>query len=150
VKPPRHKAALVRYYLDADVLGLARLLVQIRTDVTFPGDSGGVLHKRHRPACPITRTNVLDIDWLPVVSGRGWLIITRDWHISDHRQEIKAVREFGARMITLASSDARTVFDQLEVVMCRWRDIEGCLDQPGPFIYKASRTAFTPLDLEAA
>lgn len=35
------KPAIVRSYVDADVLGLAKILVQIRGDVTFPGDPGG-------------------------------------------------------------------------------------------------------------
>lgn len=28
-------SAAVRYYMDADVLGLAKLLVQVRNDVTY-------------------------------------------------------------------------------------------------------------------
>jgi len=31
------RQATVRFYLDADILGLAKLLVQLRPDVTFPG-----------------------------------------------------------------------------------------------------------------
>jgi hypothetical protein len=32
---PAQRAA-VRYYVDADVVGLAKILVQIRSDVTYP------------------------------------------------------------------------------------------------------------------
>lgn len=32
----------IRFYLDADLLGLAKLLVSVRADVTYPGDPGGV------------------------------------------------------------------------------------------------------------
>ncbi len=35
------RPAEIRFYLDADVLGLARVLVQVRSDVTFPGDPAG-------------------------------------------------------------------------------------------------------------
>jgi hypothetical protein len=35
------KPAAVHYYIDADVLGLAKILVQVRPDVTYPGDPGG-------------------------------------------------------------------------------------------------------------
>jgi hypothetical protein len=35
------KPAIVRFYVDADVLGLAKILVQVRSDVTYPGDPGG-------------------------------------------------------------------------------------------------------------
>jgi hypothetical protein len=36
------------------MLGLAKILTQLRNDVTYPGDPGGVLHKHERAACPIT------------------------------------------------------------------------------------------------
>jgi hypothetical protein len=43
----RHRpAAQVRYYIDADLLGLAKILVQLRSDVTYPGDPGGIVHRR--------------------------------------------------------------------------------------------------------
>jgi hypothetical protein len=36
----RPRPALVRYYVDADLLGVAKILVQLRGDVTHPGDPG--------------------------------------------------------------------------------------------------------------
>jgi hypothetical protein len=42
------KPAVVRFYFDADVLGLAKVLVQVRAEVTYPGDPGGTLHRRTR------------------------------------------------------------------------------------------------------
>lgn len=79
------KPALVRFYFDADVLGLAKVLVQVRADVTYPGDPGGTLHRRTRPACPITTTAVKDDVWIPQVASLGWLIITRDSRITRNR-----------------------------------------------------------------
>lgn len=35
------RPADVRFYVDADVLGLAKLLVRLRSDVTYPGDPEG-------------------------------------------------------------------------------------------------------------
>ena len=57
---PRYRAANVRFYVDADVLGLAKVLVQLRPDVTYPGDPGGVIHKRRRDACPIKSPGARD------------------------------------------------------------------------------------------
>lgn len=127
------RPAQVRLYIDADILGLAKLLVQVRNDVTYPGDPGGVVHKRRRPACPITPAT-LDVDWLPQVAAQGWLIVTRDRNIQDHRAEVAAVREDSARMVTLHGSEARGTWEQLEIFMNRWRDIERCFEMPGPFI----------------
>ncbi|MFV2083603.1 hypothetical protein [Micromonospora sp. LOL_021] len=88
-----------------------------------------------------------DSEWIPEVAGRGWLIITRDRHIQEHRLEIAAVREHRAKMVALTAADAGSVFGQLEVVMSRWRDIERCLAEPRPFIYAATRTTMRQIPL---
>ena len=78
----RVRPATVRFYIDADVLGLAKLLVRVRNDVTYPGDPGGTLHKRERPPFPVSSPKALDTEWIPeVAAARGWLIISRDANI---------------------------------------------------------------------
>lgn len=146
---PPARPANVRYYYDADVLGLAKAVVALRPDSTYPGDPGGIVHKRERPPCPITTPATLDRDWIPEVARRGWLIVTRDRRIRDHRAEIDAVREYGAKMVTLASDEAQGTWNQLEVLLCQWRTIdERVIDEPGPFVYRASRTALRLQDLD--
>lgn len=142
-----YPAADVRFYVDADVLGLAKAIVRLRNDVTFPGDPGGVLHRRQRAACPVTEPSTPDPVWIPEVTRRGWLIITRDSNIAVRRAEIVAVRESGARMVALGGTDAIGTWAQLEVLMRWWRSIERLLDEDGPFIYRATRTRFAPIDL---
>jgi hypothetical protein len=85
--------------------------------VTYPGDPGGVVHRRRRPACPITNPRTADEIWIPATATHGWLIITRDSGIQHHRAEIEAVRSSGARMIALAGDEAKGTWQQLEVVM---------------------------------
>jgi hypothetical protein len=87
------RAAQVRFYVDADILGLGKILGALRNDVTYPGDPGAVLHNRHRAPCPIARSDVLDTDWIPEVANRGWLIVTRDSMIIQNRNEVAAIRE---------------------------------------------------------
>jgi hypothetical protein len=141
------RPAIVRFYIDADVLGLAKILVTIRSDVTYPGDPGGVVHRRQRHACPITTADTPDEIWIPETARREWLIITRDSRIQHHRAEIEAVRTSGARMIALAGVDAGGTWEQLETLMNQWRAIQRRLDEPGPFIYTATRTTLRPVDL---
>jgi hypothetical protein len=141
------KPAVVRFYVDADVLGLAKVLVQVRNDVTFPGDPGGTLHRRTRPACPVGDTATKDPVWIPEVTERGWLIVTRDRNIAANRAEVAAVRASGARMVALSGREAIGTWNQLEVLMRQWRSIEALQDQVGPFIYLATRTTLRPLDL---
>jgi hypothetical protein len=47
---PAAKPAAVRFYLDADILGLAKVLVTLRPDMTYPGDPGGVVRGSLRDA----------------------------------------------------------------------------------------------------
>jgi hypothetical protein len=91
--------------------------------------------------------HVLDVDWIGPVTSMGWLIITRDGQIQSHSAELSEVRKHGARMVALATAQAHGTFDQLEIVMCQWRAISALLEQPGPFIYIASRTSLRPVPL---
>jgi len=143
------KPAPVRYYFDADVLGLAKLLVRVRGDVTYPGDPGGPVAGRVRAPCPVTTPSAPDTEWIPETARHGWVIITRDRHIQEHRAEIDAVSINGARMVVISAPDAVTTFDQLEVLMCNWRAIERLHDLKGPFIYAATRTGgLRPVSLD--
>lgn len=143
----RTKQAGVRFCFDADIRGLGMLLSRIRSDVTYPGDPGGEVHRRFRPPCVVTDVSTPDDVWIPQVTEQGFLIVTRDRHIRTRPREIAAVRGYGARMVALTAAEATNTFNQLEVVMCRWRDITTCLDRPGPFIYTATRTTFEPVPL---
>lgn len=98
------RPADVRFYVDADLLGLGKLL----------------------------STGVLDADWIPVVAERGWLIITRDSKIIENRAEITAVRENNAKMVALNQRDAQTKWGQLEVFMTQWRRIDALSTEQGP------------------
>jgi hypothetical protein len=131
----------VRYYVDADTLGLAHILTELRPDVTFPGDSGGTVGRQTRPQCPITSTAVLDVDWIPVVAAEGWVIITRDRAIQRRPHELRAVTDNLAKMVVISSNEKLTKWHQLEVVICQWRKIEGLAPVPGPWIYTITRTS---------
>lgn len=67
--------------------------------------------------------------------------------ITQNRNEITAVRENKAKMVALNQRDAQTKWGQLEVFMTQWRHIEALISGPGPFIWRASRTAMTSIPL---
>lgn len=146
---PSAKEAEVRFYCDADVLGMAKVLCRLRSDITFPGDPGALVHRRQRPACLVTSPAALDTEWIPVVAAAGWLIITRDSRIQDRPAELGAVKEHGAKMVALAGKDALGTWHQLEVLFSRWRAIEPLAATPGPFIYAATRSGLRRVSLGA-
>ena len=74
----------IRFYIDADLLGVAKILAGVRSDVTYPGDPGGRGPDGfERPPCPV-QAGDKDVDWIPQVAQAGWIIISRDRHIQ-HR-----------------------------------------------------------------
>jgi hypothetical protein len=131
----------IRFYFDADIIGLGKLLVQVRPDVTYAGDRGGLgIDKKPRPPSPIV-PNVLDPDWIPRVAALGWLVITRDRHMLSRPAERQEILQSGARHVRLDPSKGQlSKWDQLEILMIRWRSIEAISDEPGPWVYSASRT----------
>lgn len=80
--------------------------------------------------------------------ARGWLIITGDSMISQNRNEITAARENKAKMAALNQRDAQTKWGQLEVFMTQWRRIDALTAEPGPFIWRFSRTTTTLTTLD--
>lgn len=141
------KPAEIRFYVDADLLGLAKVLGSLRSDVTYPGDAGAVIHKHHRPACPIVDPAMPDTEWLPLVAEHGWLVISRDHNIRENPAERRAVLESGAKMVALAGKDAGNKWHQLELVLRHWRRIEAIAAEAGPCIYTATYRRLTKLDL---
>ena len=138
--PGGMKPATVRFYFDADILGVGKIVAGLRPDSTYPGDPGEAIHKQVRPACPITTPRTKDPIWIPVVSQLGWLIVTRDHNIAQHQAELDAVIANHGRMVALAADDAKNSWLQLETLMIQWRKIVELTDLAGPFIYTAART----------
>jgi hypothetical protein len=143
------RPARVRFYVDQDVVGMGRVLASLRSDVTFVGDPGAVIHKRTRPPAPVS-PGALDPDWIPVVAREGWVILSRDGRIQDSLSELSAVRDSNAKMVCLTGDAAATKWTQLEAVMTRWRSIEALADRPGPWVFKLSRHGLREVDIDVA
>jgi hypothetical protein len=71
ISRPR-KPLAIRYYIDADTIGLAKTLLRVRGDVTYPGDPGGRWRDGRHRACVVASTAVKDRDWIPQVTDQGW------------------------------------------------------------------------------
>ena len=139
---------VARWYIDADTLGLAHVLIRARHDVTFPGDDGTRHSARWTlPPCPIQQTSARDTEWIPQVAAAGMAIISRDAAISRRRVEKDAVLAAGAQMFAITDPGQLRVWDPLEIVMHRWRDMERLRERSGPYIFAVSRTRLTEIDL---
>lgn len=143
----RGRASQVRFYFDADILGVAKIVCAMRADCTYPGDPGAKIKNVNRPACTITAPATPDVAWIPEVTRQGMLIITRDAAIQSHRAEIAAVRDNGARMVAMTGADAVDNWHQLETLLTQWRRMEALLQNAGPFIYALTRTSLRSIKL---
>jgi hypothetical protein len=139
----------IRFYVDADMLGLGKILASVRSDVTYPGDPGGPgAGGEARPPCPL-EPGVKDPSWIPVTAAEGWIAITRDRHLRHRPDERRAILEHGARVVRLEAREALNKWGQLEIVVYAWRRIEDQLiDLPGPWVYVATRTGIRRESLE--
>jgi hypothetical protein len=135
----------VRFYVDADTLGLAKVMVRLRWDVTYPGDPGGTVKRHSRKPCEVAAVDIDDDVWIPIVAANGWAVISRDKKIARRPAEIAAIRSAGAKMFAIASTEKLDVWRQLEVLLCNWRRVEDALSEPGPYIYRLTRTGMTRL-----
>jgi hypothetical protein len=75
------------------------------------------------------------------VASEGWVVITRDRQLMHRPNELAAIRENGAKVVRLDTRHELTKWLQLEIVVTQWRRIEEIADLPGPWVYRASRTA---------
>ena len=87
------RQAAVRFYFDADILGLGKVVAALRPDATFPGDPGAIVRRRRRPPCAIASTDIDDVDWIPRVAADEMIAISRDSKISRRLAEVEAVVE---------------------------------------------------------
>ncbi len=134
--------------MDTDTLGLAKLLVQVRLDVTYPGDDGHRPHQRREVGpCVVKDPATSDEVWISVVARAGLAIITRDRRIQEKVGEKDAVIASNARMFAITSREQLDGWGLLEVVASQWRAMERAAEEPGPFIYSMTRTSLTKIDL---
>jgi hypothetical protein len=96
----------------------------VRDDVVHPG------HKR----CSIS-LGAKDPHWLPVVGAAGWLLISRDKRIRGRPALRMAMIDQGVRALFLTKSGNLSRWDQLQMVVRYWEQIEALAQLEGPFAY---------------
>lgn len=151
MQPMSGKTADVRFYFDADILGLAHTVCALRPDCTYPGDRGAKIKRQVRPPCIIRDPGTKDRDWIPEVARLGWVAITRDSDIQSHLSLLHLVKEYELRLVTLTGPDAAGgPWRQLGIIVPQWPNIELLATRPGPVVVAATRTGFRHVDVDQA
>lgn len=130
------------WYFDEDVIGVAKVLTSAKLAVTWPGDSG------ERPSArlcqvpsPVLDAGRPDEEWIPRVARAGLPIVTRDRHILTRTVEVDAVIAAGARMFTITSAGAQSLWEQVQVIAAQWGHMQRRREQAGPYIDGITLTA---------
>jgi hypothetical protein len=80
--------------------------------------------------------NAPDIDWIPEIGARGWVILTKDARIGKNRIERLAVADARVRMFTLASQSLSGT-DMADIFLKAIPEMKKFIyENPAPFIAK--------------
>jgi hypothetical protein len=94
--------------------------------------------------------NALDEEWIPKVTRRGWVILTKDKNIRRTRGEREAVLLAAARVFTLSSGNMRGEA-MAALFVSRLADMEKlALNHPPPFVAVVSPTGIRMIALPPA
>ncbi|MBE9136858.1 hypothetical protein IQ254_06510 [Nodosilinea sp. LEGE 07088] len=77
-----------------------------------------------------------DVDWLPAVSERGWIVLTKDEAIGRRPNEVAAIARSGARVFILASGNLTREQMANVFVATREKLEKFAQSNPAPFIAK--------------
>lgn len=84
--------------------------------------------------------DVADAKWIPEVTARGWIILTKDEAISRNPAEVSVLRRAKAIYVCLAAK-GMTAPAQVECLLKHWRTIEGVVaSRKPPVIVKVTRS----------
>ncbi len=124
----RREGLPVRFFFDESVLGIGRVMATARGDCVYPG------HERS----PI-QTGMADVQWIPMVAERGWIVVARDKKIRHRPAEWEALSKHPLRMLVLTTVGNLTVWEQLRVFVARWDRIEELLKEDPPWMYAVTK-----------
>jgi hypothetical protein len=123
------------YFFDADLLGVAKPIAQVRADVIYPGHSN----------CPSIRPDTKDPEWLAEAGSHGWVVLLRDKRIRSRPGERQALLDHGLRTFCLTKSGNASKWDVLGLLVVNWDAIERvALEVPGPYIYSVTSNGVRP------
>lgn len=115
---------VLRFYVDEDTLPLGKALAAVRDDVVHPG------HRR----CGVA-IGAKDPDWLPEIGAAGLLLISRDKRIRGRPALRIAMIQHGVRAVFLTKSGNMNRWEQLQLVVRSWDQIEALTQVDGPFAF---------------
>ncbi|WP_427890503.1 hypothetical protein ACQHIV_00415 [Kribbella sp. GL6] len=128
------------YFTDENTLGLGKLLRRTgRDDIVYPG---------HEDLDEVP-LGMPDLDWMPVVARRGFVVVTRDRRIRTRPAELRAYTEFGIRSVWIGAKQDLGPRDQFELFLQHEARLQREIIKRGrgPWALAMSASGVRPLQL---
>lgn len=128
------------YFTDENTLGLGKLLSRAgREDVIYPGHG-------QLPEVPL---GTPDLDWMPVISRLGLVVLTRDRRIRTRPAELRAYWRYGIRSAWLGAKQDLGPRQQVELFLNHEKRLEREVIKrgPGPWALAITPSGVRPLRL---
>lgn len=130
-------APLQPFYVDASMLGVAKVLAAARPSIYYPGQQG----------CPVTSPAMLDEEWLPIIGEHAWPVIMRDKRIRKRPGERAALLAAGVQAFVLTGAGRATKWDQLLLLARNWDTMERIVrESTGPGWNTVTASGVRPQD----
>lgn len=96
------------YFADENALGCAKLMRRAgRSDIYHPGQES-------LPEVPL---GAADLDWMPIIGARRWILISRERRIRSRPAELAAFREHGICSVWIGGKRDLSPQDQVELFL---------------------------------
>lgn len=86
-----------------------------------------------------------DVDWIPKVSARDWIVVGRDKKIWKRPAERAALVDHPHRKLVLTAAGQLSVWEQLRVLVAQWDRIEDLSQEPPPWMYAVTKRGVRPI-----
>ena len=124
-----------QYSFDESALGIGRVMAAARGDCTFTGDERASVS-----------VGTEDVDWIPEVASREWIVVGRDKRIRKRPAEKAALIDFPLRKLVLTAAGQLSVWEQLRVLVAQWDSIEKLSQKPPPWMYAVTKNGVRPIE----
>jgi hypothetical protein len=115
----------VVYVVDENLLSLGNGMVAVRRDTA---------RFSRPPIEELLPRGIDDVDWIPIVGDRGWVMITNDRHLRTRPTEATLAIAHKLKVVHLHGKIGNSpAWDQLIRVATRWTDIAARQAKDGPW-----------------
>jgi hypothetical protein len=109
------KLHAIRYVVDENTLALGRVMAELRDDTAVIGLA---------PVDQILLRGMSDIEWIPVVAARGWVVVTIDHHLRTRPYEAHLAVKHGLKCVNLRGAGNLSRWAQLVRLTSHWEALD--------------------------